>query len=140
MPESQRSKFRGSRTCGGGTHKNRRGAGSRGGRGHVGACKHHFVRWYLQGFRYGKDGFNPVRSSPSRTMDVGFIDENIRKLLDLGIAKQEGEVIRLNMNDLGIDKVLGSGRVTHRLNISAKAFSEQAKEKIAETGGQAEVA
>ena len=73
-------------------------------------------------------------------MDVGFIDENIRKLLDLGIAKQEGDVIHLNMNDLGIDKVLGSGRVTHRLNISAKAFSEQAKEKIAETGGQAEVA
>ena len=42
-------KFRGSRTCGGGTHKNRRGAGNRGGRGKAGGRKHHFVRATMRG-------------------------------------------------------------------------------------------
>ncbi|MGZ4936126.1 MAG: 50S ribosomal protein L15, partial [Halobacteriota archaeon] len=46
-------KFRGSRTCGGGTHKNRRGAGNRGGRGHAGGCKHHFVKELKLGRGYG---------------------------------------------------------------------------------------
>ncbi|MDD1668181.1 MAG: 50S ribosomal protein L15, partial [Methanomicrobiales archaeon] len=41
MPVNKRSKYRGSRTCGGGTHKNRRNGGSRGGRGFAGGCKHH---------------------------------------------------------------------------------------------------
>ncbi|MDD4497188.1 MAG: hypothetical protein PHV51_03400, partial [Methanosarcinaceae archaeon] len=50
-------KFRGSRTCGGGTSKNRRGAGNRGGRGKAGACKHHFVRAMQRGYSYGKHGF-----------------------------------------------------------------------------------
>jgi len=36
MPVNKRSKYRGSRTCGGGTHKNRRGAGNRGGKGRAG--------------------------------------------------------------------------------------------------------
>lgn len=31
MSKEKTKKFRGSRTCGGGTHKNRRGGGSRGG-------------------------------------------------------------------------------------------------------------
>lgn len=137
MPVNYRSKFRGSRTCGGGTHKNRRGGGSRGGRGRAGACKHHFVRYYLQGFRYGKHGFSRDQTASVKTMDVGFIDENIDRFLALGIARQDGEAISLDVGDLGVDKVLGRGRVTRRMNISARAFSEQAKEKLQKNGGQA---
>ncbi|GAB6284628.1 MAG: uL15 family ribosomal protein [Methanoregula sp.] len=141
MPTNKRSKYRGSRTCGGGTHKNRRGAGNRGGRGRAGINAHHFVKWYLEMGRpvFGKDGFfhNPAISVP--VMDIGIIDQIVPSLLAQGIAKEEGDAVVINAADLGIEKVLGSGKVTKKLNITATAFSEQAKAKIEKTGGKAQV-
>jgi large subunit ribosomal protein L15 len=141
MPTNNRSKFRGSRTCGGGTHKNRRGAGNRGGRGRAGINAHHFVHWYLElgGPVYGKNGFvNKTRTNVT-TIDVGLIDQIIPSLLAQGIARQEGDTLVINTTDMGIEKVLGSGRVTKKLYISAPAFSEQAKAKIEKIGGKAQV-
>ncbi|MDD1645306.1 MAG: 50S ribosomal protein L15 [Methanomicrobiales archaeon] len=140
MPVNKRSKYRGSRTCGGGTHKNRRGGGSRGGRGHAGGCKHHFVRYYMQGKTYGKNGFHNPTPSDVEAMDLGTLDLMVDSLLSQGIAKKEGKAIALDAGAIGIDKILGQGRVTRALNIQARAFSEAAKRKIEEQGGQALVA
>ena len=139
MPTNKRSKYRGSRTCGGGTHKNRRGAGNRGGRGRAGINAHHFVKWYKEmgGPVFGKDGFFHNPATSVTTIDVGSIDQIIPSLLAQGIAKQEGDVVALNIADMGIEKVLGSGKVTKKLNISAQAFSEQAIAKIEKMGGKA---
>jgi len=138
MPTNKRSKYRGSRTCGGGTHKNRRGAGNRGGRGRAGINAHHFVKWYKEmgGPVFGKDGFSNSSQITITVMDVGIIDQIIPSLLAQGIAKYEGDVIVINTADMGIDKVLGSGKVTKKLNISAPAFSESAKVKIEKMGGK----
>jgi len=141
MPVNKRTKYRGSRTCGGGTHKNRRGAGNRGGRGLAGGCKHHFVKVLLErGYVYGKDGFNCPTSRPVTTMDVGAIDQIVPVLLEEGFARKEGDIIILNAADIGIEKNLGSGKVNHKFTISAQAFSEQAKAKIEANGGQALIA
>ncbi|MDD1703755.1 MAG: 50S ribosomal protein L15 [Methanoregula sp.] len=142
MPTNKRSKFRGSRTCGGGTHKNRRGAGNRGGRGRAGINAHHFVRWYKEigGRVFGKDGFFHNPATTVTAIDIGAIDQIIPSLLAQGIAKEDGDTVSLNIADMGIEKVLGSGRVTKKLNISAQAFSEQAKAKIEKMGGKALVA
>ena len=43
----------------------------------------------------------------------------------------------LNAADLGIEKILGSGKVTKKLTISAEAFSQQAIAKIEKLGGKA---
>ncbi|MDD1677113.1 MAG: 50S ribosomal protein L15 [Methanomicrobiales archaeon] len=137
MPVNERSKYRGSRTCGGGTHKNRRGGGSRGGRGHSGGCKHHFVRYYMQGVQYGKNGFYHNQQTLVAAMDIGVLDESIERLAAAGIAIREGDVYVLDMASLGVDKILGSGQATHKMNISAQAFSETAKAKIEAVGGQA---
>ena len=40
---------------------------------------------------------------------------------------------------MGINKVLGSGQVTKKLNISAQAFSESAKIKIEKMGGKTQI-
>lgn len=136
MPVNRRSKFRGSRTCGGGTHKNRRGAGNRGGRGHSGGCKHHFIRYYLQGEQYGKHGFNSLASETPEVIDIGQLDQMTAILLERGLASQDGDAIAIDAATLGIGKVLGGGQVTHKLNITAKAFSEQATAKIEAMGGQ----
>jgi large subunit ribosomal protein L15 len=141
MPTNKRSKYRGSRTCGGGTHKNRLGAGNRVGRGRAGINAHHFVKWYMEmgGPVFGKDGFFHNPSVSVNVMDVGIIDQIVPSLLAQGIAKKEGDVVVLNAADLGIEKVLGSGKVTKKLNISAAAFSGQAKAKIEKIGGKAQV-
>ena len=138
MPVNKRSKDRGSRTCGGGTHKNRRGAGNRGGRGRAGINAHHFVRYYLkEGPVFGKNGFSNPTTTHVKAVDIGTIDQMIPSLIQQGLAKEEGGKVILNAADMGIDKILGSGRVTHKIQVSAGSFSEQAKVKIESSGGQA---
>ncbi|HOB07035.1 MAG TPA: uL15m family ribosomal protein [Methanoculleus sp.] len=138
MPVNKRSKYRGSRTCGGGTHKNRRGAGNRGGRGRAGQRDHRFSHFYLRGeISNGKHGFVNKTSVPVSAIDVGDIDQMIEALVSEGFATREGDLITLDATEIGIEKVLGGGQVTHRMSISARAFSERARAKIEEMGGQA---
>jgi large subunit ribosomal protein L15 len=99
------------------------------------------VKWYLEfgGPVFGKDGFVNQTQTTVSTIDVGIIDQIVPSLLAQGVAKKEGDAVVINTADMGIEKVLGSGRVTKKLNISAQAFSEQAKVKIEKMGGKAQV-
>jgi len=137
MPVNKRSKYRGSRTCGGGTHKNRRNGGSRGGRGFAGGCKHHFVRYYLEGRTFGKDGFSHDQREDPATIDVGTLEIMAESLLLKGLAKLEGDTLAVDAAAFGVGKILGSGKVTRRMKVSAEAFSEAAKKKLEAAGGQA---
>jgi large subunit ribosomal protein L15 len=137
MPSNKRSKYRGSRTCGGGTHKNRRNGGSRGGRGFAGGCKHHFVRYYLEGRTFGKNGFFHDQGSDPATLDVGALEVMAEALLARGLAKIEGDTLTVDAGALGVGKILGSGRVTRKMKVSAEAFSEAARKKLEALGGQA---
>jgi large subunit ribosomal protein L15 len=130
-------KFRGSRTCGGGTHKNRRGAGNRGGRGKAGGCKHHFVRAMLRGYSYGKHGFKrpDAVSRDISIVNVGELDELAPYLVEEGLAEVKDGTYHINLENLGIEKVLGSGRVTRNLIVTSEIFSESAREKIKNAGG-----
>jgi len=106
-----------------GKHKNARGGGSRGGRGDVGKCKHHFMRSILLGTQMGKHGFVRLPLSENiEVVNVGDLDQ---------MAGQDGKM------DLGEMKVLGKGKVTRKLTISATGFSAMAKSKIEAAGGQA---
>ena len=137
MPVNKRSKFRGSRTCGGGTHKNRRGAGNRGGRGRAGHRDHRFSHFLLANeINNGKHGFHTIPAREPEAVDIGSIDEMIPILLKSGLARLEGDIIVVDAAELGFDKILGGGRVTRKMKISADAFSEQAKTKIEAAGGQ----
>jgi large subunit ribosomal protein L15 len=136
--KNKAKKFRGSRTCGGGTHKNRRGAGSRGGRGHAGGCKHHFVRELLIGRGYGNYGFvrpqNMLRDPV--IVDVGALDEAAERLVELKQAKVRTGKYYITLD---VDKVLGKGRVTKPLIVTARSFSKRAQEKLESTGGKAKI-
>jgi len=106
-----------------GKHKNARGGGSRGGRGDVGKCKHHFMRSMLLGTQMGKHGF--VRLPLSEEVEVVNVD-----VLDQ-MAGPDGKV------EISEMKVLGRGKVTRKLEVSAAAFTVTAKNKIEAAGGQA---
>lgn len=108
-----------------GKHKNARGGGSRGGRGDSGKCKHHFMRSVLLGTEMGKHGFVQPNSYDIEVVNVDVLDQ---------MAGPDGRI------ELPEMKVLGRGRVTRKLVVSAAGFSASAKDKIEAAGGQAVVA
>lgn len=139
MPVNKRSKYRGSRTCGGGTAKNRRGAGNRGGRGRAGHRDHRFTHYLLlDQVHNGKHGFfNPNPSSAVEAIDIGLIDQIADALVASGDALMDGDTIVIDASQIGIDKILGGGQVTKKMKISAVSFTDRARQKIEENGGQA---
>jgi len=132
-------KFRGSRTCGGGTHKNRRGAGSKGGTGRAGGCKHHFVKYYKEGFTYGRKGFKTpptkLRLRAKSILNLGELDELIPELLEAGAAEKVEEKVKINITELGVDKLLARGKITRPLIITGGEITPRARAKIEENGG-----
>ncbi len=133
-------KKRGHRSAGKGSHKKARSDKSlRGGRGFAGSFDHryiHMLKYYPD--RLGKRGFSVPQAVKVEyeTINVGVLDEIAEKLVDLGIAEKEGDKIFIDLEKLGKDKVLGSGKVTKPLKIKAKKFTEEAIRKIEEAGGE----
>ncbi|HNX08890.1 MAG TPA: uL15m family ribosomal protein [Methanothrix sp.] len=124
MVRSKTKERRGHRTYHG-KHKNQRGGGTRGGRGDVGKCKHHFMRSILLGTQMGKHGFVRLPLTEEiETVNVDVLDQ---------MAGPDGIV------EISEMKVLGRGQVTRKLNVNAAGFSATAKNKIEAAGGQAVV-
>ncbi|WP_134671363.1 uL15m family ribosomal protein [Halorussus marinus] len=133
---------RGSRTHGGGTHKNRRGAGNRGGRGRAGRDKHEFHNYEP----LGKHGFSRPEKVKEEvlTVTVQKLDEDAALLAADGDAEETDSGYRLDARDIVDDgwdadavKVLGDGQVRNELEVTADAFSASAVELIEEEGGEA---
>ncbi|MFB6353952.1 MAG: uL15m family ribosomal protein [Halobacteriales archaeon] len=135
---------RGSRTHGGGTHKNRRGAGNRGGRGNAGRSKHE-----VHGQDpLGKHGFTrPPEVQPEvREVDLRTLDERAPEYAADGLAEETDDGFRLDARDVveggheaDVVKVLGSGQARRTLYVTADAFSSTAVERIEAAGGGTEL-
>jgi large subunit ribosomal protein L15 len=89
------------------------------------------------GRTFGKDGFSHDQAQDPGTIDVGTLEIMAEGLLSRGLARLEGDIFTVDAGAMGIGKILGSGRVTRRMNVSAEAFSEAAKKKLEAAGGQA---
>ncbi|SDM59647.1 large subunit ribosomal protein L15 [Halogranum gelatinilyticum] len=141
---SKKRRQRGSRTHGGGTHKNRRGAGHRGGRGRAGRSKHEKHNYAP----LGKYGFKRPEDAQTTVLEVTVqkLDEDAALLAADGLAEKEGDAYHIDARDVvedGYDadavKVLGSGQVRQELHVVADAFTAGAVELIEEAGGSAEL-
>jgi large subunit ribosomal protein L15 len=141
---SKKKRQRGSRTHGGGSHKNRRGAGHRGGRGDAGRSKHEFHNHEP----LGKSGFTrpPKAKEEVKTVDVRTLDEDAAVFAAEGLAEETDDGYRIDARDVVEDghdvdvvKVLGSGQVRGQLEVVADAFSAGAREKLEAAGGSAEL-
>jgi len=130
-------KKRGTRTCGGGSHKKRRGKGNRGGSGKAGGCKHKWS-WIVKYApnHFGRRGFKIPKAVKKEyeIINVGEIEENLEKFFKNGIANEKKGKIIVNLSGY---KVLGEGKITKPLIIKALAFSSSALEKIRNAGGEA---
>ncbi|SNZ06887.1 LSU ribosomal protein L15P [Natronoarchaeum philippinense] len=139
---SKKRRKRGSRTHGGGSHKNRRGAGHRGGRGAAGRDKHEFHNYEP----LGKHGFTRPESVQDEvlTIDVQKLDEDAAVYAAEGVAEETDGGYSLDARDVVEDgheadvvKVLGGGQVRNQLEVVADAFSASARALIEEEGGEA---
>jgi len=139
---SKKRRQRGSRTHGGGTHKNRRGAGHRGGRGNAGRDKHEFHNHEP----LGKSGFKRPQKTRRdvETVNLRELDEDVAILVADGVAETSGDGYAIDARDLVDDgheadvvKVLGAGQVYNELEVVADAFSESATEALEAAGGEA---
>ena len=129
---SKRSRARGSWTHGGGSKKKRRGAGSRGGRGRGGFGKRGQQQMPTAQSRkekLGKSGFyrhgQRIKFNPINLDDLN-------RLIERGKIK-EGKV---DLKELGYNKLLGSGKISAKLQIKVDYFSKKAEEKIKAAGGE----
>ncbi|TDA32979.1 MAG: 50S ribosomal protein L15 [Hadesarchaea archaeon] len=124
------------RTHGRGCAKRGRGSGEKGGKGWSGGHKQKWS-YILKYFpdHFGKHGFVPVERPEPVAINVGEIDERIEELLEKGIAERKGERIAVDVTKLGVEKVLGGGKVEHALELKAPYVTELARAKIEGAGG-----
>jgi len=130
-------KKRGHRTCGYGGQKKHRGGGSKGGKGMSGLHKHKFI--YMKKYmpdHFGKIGFKG-RKKKINSINLDVLDSLVDRMIEEGKIKEDKSGIKINISEFGYDKLLGKGKIKHKLIVQAKAFSEQAIKKIEEKGGKA---
>ena len=141
---SKKRRQRGSRTHGGGSHKNRRGAGHRGGRGRAGSKKHemhHYGPWAKHGFTMPEDAQLSVAE-----VRLQKLDEDAALLAAEGVAENDDGAYTIDARDVAEDgwevdvvKVLGNGQVRQELHVTADAFTDGAVEDIEAAGGSTTV-
>ncbi len=133
---------RGSRSCGGGNVKKRKGGGHRGGRGLAGGGKNKKTKADMVRQKYpnhfGKRGFKRPQAvtKKGKTINVQELDQRINTYIEQGIAHKKGDVITVHVGKIGVTKVLGAGKITRKLNVYAPQFSKVAVQKIEKAGGK----
>ena len=132
---------RGSTTHGWGSMKKHRGAGHRGGRGMAGSGKRGDAKkpsiWKNKRY-FGKYGFKKKNIIHKvRPVNLAYFEEKLAKLLVKKLVEQQNDVIVIDVQKLGFNKVLGYGKPTKKYKITSPSFSKQAIEKIKAAGGEA---
>jgi large subunit ribosomal protein L15 len=134
--------FRGNRSVGYGDNGHR-ASGQRGGQGNAQSDKgKKFRTLKLDPHYFGKHGFKRPEGivRPSSAINVGDIDEALDRLVNKGLATKSGSAYTIDVTSMGADKILGSGRVTRKLNLTGvKAISASAREKIESKGGSVDL-
>ena len=131
------SKLRRNRTHGRGK-KAGRGKGKRGGRGNAGLHKHKYITYlkFMPG-HFGRHGFKrpqEVVSHPS-IINIKDIEEGFEILKNEGIIRKSEEAFEVNLREMGVDKLLGTGTPSRPYNVIVDSASASAEEKIKEAGG-----
>ena len=127
------SRHRGSWTHGTGEKKKHRGAGSRGGRGNAGSGKRGDAKkpryWKIKNF-VGKHGFTNATSKDLNSISISQLNTNIAKLVVLGNAIKDGETFKINLADIGVQKLLGTGSPKFIYEIVVQSATAGAIKKI----------
>ena len=133
--QKKSKRYRGSKTHGCGSMKKRRGAGNRGGRGMAGTGKRADTKKPTIINQYGNTYFGKNGFTSRNRLIVNSI--NIGKLEDM---KEKGMIQdKVNLKELGYNKLLGSGLVYNKWTIKVDSASKKAIEKVKKAGGNVEL-
>jgi large subunit ribosomal protein L15 len=129
-------------THGYGSMKKHRGAGSRGGRGNAGSGKRGDAKKptfrVKKGFDLGRVGFGKIRLNIS-TINIVDLQKRIGTLVASGIMTESKGTFKINLADIKTDKLLGSGKISTKFDITTKYASQRAIEKVEAAGGKVTV-
>lgn len=126
-------KQRGSRYCGWGQIGQHRASGSRGGVGGAGKHKHFFIRTIKEEpNHFGHEQFHALR--PSDVQKWVNIKE-LNELVKFSETDKDGKVV-LDLDKLGIGKVLGAGILNSAFTVKVRKISDSARNKIISAGGE----
>jgi large subunit ribosomal protein L15 len=136
---TKHSRFRGNRHYHG-SHKKQRGSGNRGGRGQAGLENHKKGQMFkYDPDHYGKHGFKRHYSLVQhvRTINLKDLDALVNKLTNQKAIEEENGKIKINLEKVGYDKLLGDGKITKPVIVEGKHFSKIAVKKLEQVGGKA---
>ncbi len=131
MP-SRTKKFRGLRTHGRGI-KAGRGAGKQGGRGNAGLHKYKFKSMLIYApDHFGRHGFRrpPGTTARPTSLNVGQLDAFVPVLENAGALDRDGDTLVADLTKVGVDRLLGGGRVTRTWKVLVAHASEHARAKV----------
>jgi len=132
-------KKRGSRTHGYGQVGQHRCRGGRGGTGKAGLDKHKwtYVLKYDPTY-WEKKGFVSTRTLGKKisVINVGKLDDLADKLESEKKLEKKEKKIFLDLESLGYDKLLGTGKISKPMLVKIASHSEAASRKLEEAGGQ----
>jgi large subunit ribosomal protein L15 len=135
---SRTSKFRGSRTHGRGK-KAGRGAGLRGGRGNAGLHKHKWLSIVkYDPDHFGHHGFKRPQSvvGSKVTMNLSEVEQALPALSKDGFAEEKEGKWTVDLTKMGVDKLLGSGRISKPITVKVAEASASAEKKLKAAGGK----
>lgn len=109
-----------------------------GGRGNAGLGKTKRI-YMLKNDRYhfGHYGFKRPQCAvhANSTINVNELEAQLDRYVSLGLASKDGDTYNVDLTEAGIDKLLGTGNVGVKVNVTVAQVSAQAREKIVAAGG-----
>lgn len=137
------SRQRGHHTHGWGSKKKHRGAGHRGGRGNAGSGKRGDAKKpsFLKVKKYyGKHGFKMKGMVESiGVINLSQIELMLERLIREGAASKSKEGVEIDLPKAGFNKLLGSGRISSKINLRVDYASAKSIEKVQAAGGKVEL-
>ncbi len=137
MASRKSRKMRGSNTYGHGI-KGRRGKGRKGGKGLPGIGKHHWSYAIKHPeYLWGNHGFTSHHPKEEiNAINIGELSERMDDLVEKKLALYDGDKYEVDLSILGVNKLLGKGKVNKKIVVKVKYASKIAVEKIQEAGGE----
>lgn len=132
-------KQRGARTHGWGAGKKHRGAGSRGGKGMAGTGKRGKSRKQaVTGIKnyFGRYGFTTKRRNFVTSANIAYLEKNGESLLNSKKAELKDGFFVIDLENIGIDKLISKGKPTRKYKITCFTATKRAIEAVQESGGE----
>ena len=117
-----------------------KGAGNRGGRGRAGSGKRADQKkpsYQKVGKHYlGRIGFTSKSLVKIVPINLKDIQQRLDAFVAQGLAEKKGDIFTLDLENIGCNKLLGTGQVRMKMNITTKYASASAIERIEKAGGK----